>query len=51
MKKYKNLKTKLRKALASFTLAKFCGAIFTVTLLAIVKYIISGNFHIEYCDF
>lgn len=51
MKKYKNLKTKLIKALASFTLAKFCGAIFTVTLLAIVKYIISGNFHIEYCDF
>jgi hypothetical protein len=51
MKKYETLKTIINKALANFTLAKFCGAMFTVTILAIVKYIISGNFHIEYCDF
>jgi hypothetical protein len=51
MYKYEILKTKINKALANFTLAKFCGAMFTVTILAIIKYIISGNFHIEYCDF
>jgi len=39
------------KTSALFTLAKFCGAIFTVTILAMVKYSISGSFHIEYCDF
>jgi hypothetical protein len=51
MKKYKNLKTITKKALASFTLAKFCGALFTVTTLATIKYLISGNFHVEFCDF
>jgi len=51
MKKYENLKTKIIKALANFTLAKFCGAIITVTTLATIKYLISGNFHLEYCDF
>jgi len=45
------LNQKIFKALANITLAKFCGALFTVTMLAIIKYIISGNFHIEYCDF
>lgn len=49
------MKTKLyiivKKTSALFTLAKFCGAIFTVTILAMVKYSISGSFHIEYCDF
>jgi len=49
------MKTKLnlivKKTLALFTLAKFCGAIFTVTILAMVKYYISGSFHIEYGDF
>jgi len=51
MKKYENLKRILKKALANFTLAKFSGAIITITILAAVKYIISGNFHLEFCDF
>ena len=51
MKKTKKLITIIKKALANFTLAKFCGAIITVTILAIVKYLISGSFHIEYSDF
>jgi len=41
----------VKKTSASFTLAKFCGAILTVTTLASIKYLISGSFHIEYCDF
>ena len=49
------MKTKIyiivKKTSALFTLAKFCGAILTVTTLASIKYIISGSFHIEYCDF
>lgn len=49
------MKTKLKlivnKTMALFTLAKFCGAFFTVTILAMVKYYISGSFHIEYSDF
>jgi len=32
-------------------LAKLCGAIFTVTILSMIKYYMSGSFHIEYCDF
>lgn len=51
MKKYENLKRITKKALANFTLAKFCGAIITITILAAVKYLISGNFHLELCDF
>lgn len=50
MYKTKKLRTIINKALANFTLAKFCGAIITVTILAIVKYFISGSFHLEYCD-
>lgn len=50
MKKDK-MRTRINKALASFTLAKFCGAIITVSIVAVVKYFISGSFHIEYCDF
>jgi hypothetical protein len=49
------MKTKLyiivKKTSALFTLAKFCGAILTITILATIKYLISGSFHIEYCDF
>lgn len=41
----------INKALTNFTMAKFCGAIITVVTLATIKYIISGNFHLEYCDF
>ena len=49
------MKTKIylivKKTSALFTLAKFCGAIFTVTILATIKYLISGSFQLEYCDF
>lgn len=49
------MKTKIylivKKTSALFTLAKFCGAILTVTILASIKYLISGSFHLEYCDF
>jgi len=51
MKKYENKKKNFLKALANFTLAKFSGAIITITNLAGVKYIISGNFHLEFFDF
>jgi len=51
MKKYEILRIKIDKALANFTLAKFCGAIMTVSIVAALKYLISGDFHIEYCDF
>lgn len=50
MKKFKSLNI-IKKALTNFTLAKFCGAIITVLSLATIKYIISGNFHLEYSDF
>jgi hypothetical protein len=47
----KNIKQILKKLAINFTLAKFGGALFTVIILAIVKYCISGNFYIEYCEF
>lgn len=42
---------KINKTLACFTLAKFCGAMFTITIIAVVKYSISGSFDLEYCEF
>jgi len=51
MKKYQDLKRIIENALVNFTLAKFCGAIITITILSAVKYLISGNFHLEFCDF
>jgi len=39
------------KILANFTLAKFISALITITALAGIKYAISGNLHIEYCNF
>lgn len=42
-----NLHTILKK----FTLAKFISALFTIIFVASIKYAISGNFHIEYCEF
>lgn len=41
----------LNKNLAGFTLAKFFSAVVTITILALVKYSISVNFHIEYGEF
>jgi len=37
--------------LVNFTLAKFAGALVTITVVAFIKYMISGDFHIEYCEF
>lgn len=41
----------INKILVNFTLAKFAGALFTFTLVALLKYLISGNLHIDYCEF
>lgn len=35
----------------NFTLAKFLGAVFSITIISSLKYYISGSFHIEYCEF
>jgi len=37
--------------LVNFTLAKFAGALITIIMVALIKYMISGNLHIEYCEF
>jgi len=37
--------------LVNFTLAKFTGALVTITLVALIKYMVSGNLHIDYCEF
>ena len=44
-------KTKFNILLVNFTLAKFAGALFTITMVALIKYFISGNLHIDYCEF
>ena len=46
-----SLRQILRNFALNFTLAKFGGALFTVTTLAVVKYCISGNFYLDYCEF
>ncbi len=48
---YSQIKQKLNKILFNFTIAKFIGAVVTVTIVAMIKYSISGNFYIEYCEF
>lgn len=53
---YKNLfinsiVKQLNKFLFNFTLAKFGGAFVTITIIAMIKYSISGNFRIEYSEF
>jgi hypothetical protein len=37
--------------LVNFTLAKFIGALVTIITVALIKYMVSGNFHIEYSEF
>jgi hypothetical protein len=37
--------------LVNFTLAKLAGAFITIILVALIKYMVSGNFHLEYCEF
>jgi hypothetical protein len=41
----------INNILANFTLAKFAAALLTITMVALIKYSISGNFHINYSDF
>ena len=45
------LKYTFKKALQNFTLAKLISALLTITILATVKYAISGNLYIDYCNF
>jgi hypothetical protein len=44
-------KNLINTILVNFTLAKFGGALFTITMVALIKYFISGNLHIDYCEF
>jgi hypothetical protein len=41
----------LKIAVTAITWAKILGALTTIIIVALIKYIISGSFHIEYCDF
>ena len=36
--------------ISNFTLARFIAALFTIVSIALIKYYISGNFHIEYSE-
>jgi hypothetical protein len=36
--------------LVNFTLSKFIGALVTIITVALIKYMVSGNFHIEYSE-
>jgi len=40
-----------KNRLNNFTLAKFIGAVLTITAVSLVKYWISGSFHLEYNEF
>lgn len=44
-------KFNLKIILVNITLAKFIGAVFTIIFVAFIKYSISGNFYLEYCEF
>jgi|GEM_PF-2749356 hypothetical protein len=54
-KNMKNLiqttKNIINTILVNFTLAKFGAALFTITMVALIKYMISGNLYIDYCEF
>jgi len=47
----KVIQVTINNILVNFTLAKFAGALFTITMVALIKFSISGNFHISYSDF
>ena len=52
MKKFiQTTKKTINTLLVNFTLAKFTSALITIILVALIKYMISGNLHIEYCEF
>jgi hypothetical protein len=44
-------KKTINTLLINFTLAKFTSALFTIIIIALMKYIISGNLYIEYYEF
>jgi len=44
-------KNMINTILVNFTLAKFGAALFTIIVVALIKYMISGNLHIDYCEF
>jgi hypothetical protein len=44
-------KKTINTLLANFTLAKFASAFVTIITVALIKYMVSGNFYIEYCEF
>jgi hypothetical protein len=44
-------KKTINTLLVNFTLAKFVSALVTIIMVALVKYMISGNLHIEHCKF
>jgi hypothetical protein len=37
--------------LVNFTFAKFAAALVTIIMVALIKLMVSGNLHIEYCEF
>jgi hypothetical protein len=41
----------INKILINFTLTKFTGALFTIIIVAFIKYYLSGSFHIDHADF
>jgi hypothetical protein len=41
----------INNILVNFTLAKLGGALVTITIVALIKYLISGDLHINYCEF
>jgi len=47
----KNIIRITNRLCTNFTLAKLGSALLTITILASIKYAISGNFHLEYSDF
>lgn len=52
MKNYiQTTKKTINTMLVYFTLAKFTGALVTIIMVALIKYLITGNLHIEYCEF
>jgi hypothetical protein len=44
-------KKMINTLLVNFTLAKITGALITIILVALIKYMISGNLHIEFSEF
>lgn len=52
MKKFiQTTKKTINTLLVNFTLAKFAGAFVTIIMVALIKYMVSGNFYIEYFEF